>query len=190
MKKLFLLVSLMFAAVSSRAEVVIYTQTYSETVTGDGYTSTTNFTGYFVFDDSPDGAIASLDARTLKVGRTSYKLMTSYNTFDYSWAYLQSALVQKTLVIASSPQSDAVGSALLKGKSYSLDVGTGITFLAPKTMTLSGSALKDSLLHEYKGTMTFNSTATKAANVAGRDIDAAISFLTVQLAAKGYTLTD
>ena len=179
--KIITLVALLCSATLAKASVIIYTASQSETVTGQGLTVITNYTGYFVWDVSA-GAVAQVGAFTVK----KTKFFETDSTDSLFIQFLSSGLNQQTTCLAKNRGDE--GAVLAKGKDSLLSIGDGSAFgvQAPKTMTISGHFIEDTtdgtdakipLLHEFKGTLTFNSALTIAANQAGNDLAATIAVL-------------
>ena len=190
MKTLLALALTIAAALSAPAEVVIYTQSYSITATGSGATVTTSFSGYLIFDT--DGNVTQLDTRTI-LGRKKMRITPLDSPTGYM---IGSGVLKQQFVLVADIAGADYGSPMMKGATSLVNIGTtnGLfnNMQIAKTLTLSGFAIggngDNALLNEFKGTFTFDSKNTIAANKAGNDTDATISVLKTALAAKGYTL--
>jgi hypothetical protein len=182
MKKLSIITAALFAAFSARCEIVIFTQAYTDTITGGGSITTAKVTGYFVFDTG------TYEVREIMITGKHYHLP------DTSFAQVQllSTSVGNYSFWAFLPLGDAGGTSV-KGACTLMTIGTTNKFFIPKTSRATGAIFTSfgspqaDKLEELSGSLTFDSKATVAANKAGTDIDTEFSNLKAMLDAKGYT---
>ncbi|HYG22374.1 MAG TPA: hypothetical protein VEH04_06285 [Verrucomicrobiae bacterium] len=163
----------------ARAQVVIYRQAYTETLTGLGATKTTQYNGYCILDQQ--GTFRQLDI----VPKRKRFTIWSYDTF---WVdYLQAGGGREQMCL-TVPFSD-IGGVYFKGNAVNVNVGTQYMFIA-KTLNITGNWISgegaDALFASYRGTLTFDAKATAAANKAGRDVLSAMDVLTAGLTARGF----
>ncbi len=182
MKTLIPLLTALFLIQTAHSEVVIYNQSYTQKQTGLGRTLSTRFTGYFLFDDAGNYIQIDVSPRD--------GTFTSYVYTGTSVRYLRASM-NGTALVLSIPMGDTTGGGVfLKGRGMTVDTGTSY-FDAAKVLTLSGMAIfgsdPDAEVYEFKGSMTYNRTASVGANMAGNDINVTAAGLKASLAARGYT---
>lgn len=186
MKPLTILLSALFLSLNLNAQVIIYIETFSDTLTGNGRTAVTNKIGFLVIEN--EGDIFSIEAAPKS---------KTFQVFDVTEAcsihYLRSSSTKRQLLVAftanSGTKADA-GALVAKGTVSTMDVGTANSMDIAKSMTLSGFAVDDdgepSLL-ETKGKLTFDKKRTVAANLAGNSAAIVVGGLRASLLAQGYT---
>lgn len=187
MKTLLTFLALTLLAVAAQAEVVIYNQSVTATISGGGKVKTLTITGYVVLD--MDGGLWVLNARTVPTVFGKRKEFTVIEAPDYNISYLSIGVLKESFVLTLN-QGETAGGAMMKGTVSTITgVFTGTQYSKiPKTATLSGFSLfEDTVLQERKGSYTFNSSRTIAANKAGNDLTATVSALRSALASQGYS---
>ena len=185
MKKLAIL-ALLFLAWSLQATVIVYKQTYTETVTGRGTVTTTNYTGYVIVDDQGNlTQILTLDkAKTFRVFNVSDEETVNFY-------YLNSGGGKQTFVVSVTESRADASCTVAKGSSSTFNVGNG-PFTIAKTMTINGSDTGtandgEEILGEFKGSLSYDQKTTEGANKAGNDLDAVVASIRATYFGKHYT---
>jgi hypothetical protein len=181
MKILALIATLLITSLAAQAEVVIYTQSFTDKTTGGGAVVSQKCTGWFVFDTD---TYETLD------------IVVIGTTFREVWSnaelQLLSSGLNKFSLWALVPLADS-GGASLKGNCTLMTIGTANLFWVPKTGTITGAAFTNKgganvdILDEFTGTLKLDSKSTIAANVAGQSFSTTIATLENILLLKGFT---
>jgi hypothetical protein len=186
MKKLLFSLTLLLITFTLHASVIIYKTSYSQTDTGDFQTLKTNYTGYLIFGE--DRSLIHIEVNP----KTKTYREQEFGT-NFVSNYLRSTLNDQVYCLALTPADADNGRIFLKGKVSSLDAGAPLTWLMPKTVTISGVALSGTdpfaKLREWNGMSTFDSKDSIAMNNAGKDAHASATALEAALDANGYTKT-
>jgi hypothetical protein len=165
---------------TANAEIAIYQQSYSQTETGLGRTTSSVYSGYFILDNQGSQAI-QID---VSIRSKSFWVWTYSN-----WTANYLRTVSGQTFVMSIPMYDS-GSCFLKGTVSSVNVGSGYMPI-PRSLMMSGTCLygsdPDAQAIEFKGRLTFDSKDTVAANLAGNNMAAALATMKAKLLARGYT---
>jgi hypothetical protein len=196
MKSLAALAFLVTFALAAPAEVLVYKQNYTTTETGGGYVNLVKYGGYFIIDTDAN-RIVQVDARanTFPLGKNKMRV-TEYT--GWTFEKVNGGAVKDYWLLTGPVPGNSYSSPLLKGLVVQLvEVGSPNQLInwmnIPKTFTVSGFSKAQNtggqtILLEYKGTMTLDLPTTQSQNRAGNDADAAIAAVKSILAAKGYVL--
>ena len=161
------------------AEIVIYTQTITDTATGNGGIAVKKYGGYLVYDTD-----------TYEVRSILTRAVTK--TFQEIGSNAEVEILNRSATAVSLwalvPVFN-IGGASFKGACSVMTLGTVDQFFVPKVCTVNGASFESSVkvLHEYTGTVTLQKSASVTANQVGTDFATEISILENALRAKGYT---
>jgi hypothetical protein len=182
MKKLLSLAVL--CAFSASAEIIVYTQAFTSKTTGAGAVTTTNFTGWLLYDTDTSEV---LDI----VVNSKAKTFHAPDTSTASVAVLSSGLNAWSLY-AWVPVNDFGGANLL-GNASNFTLGTTNKFWAPKTAAATGTIFYDyggpafNKVEQITGSISYDAKTTTAANKNGTDLTTEFDLLKNALVAKGFT---
>jgi hypothetical protein len=171
-------------AMAANAEVVIYNQTIKDAGFGAGDLKNRTWAGWLVFDtDSHE--VREVLARKLNKPSTPKTFIERGSDANVQ---ILSGPQNKFALWAEVPVYDDDGGASFRGVLVSMTVGTTNHVVAPKTMTVKGVNFESDsqTLHEFSGVANLDKKLSTAANLAGWDLNTAVSNLEASLLAKGY----
>ncbi len=178
---------LLCCALLSRADVLIYKMGLNQTLTGNGQTTHTTFTGRLVVAATSNAWInvALIDVDT-KRGQwnVEYPAFWTKNDVSYTSNKNQAVFAAETLENCAFVAS---------GNESPVDVGDNADpiWQLPLTMKITGAASFTNVqpfFASYTGTLAFDKASTQAANAISQTFPGTISTFTTNLALKGYEL--
>jgi len=194
--KILLATLLAALCLSSSADVLIYKQKVSYTITGAGSSSKASLAGYVILDPGQADAITlvNMDAKTKSFWVEYYYEDTDLNIVEGSlgkrftvwtrtdWWFDTADNSHTTMVTLKGQNSPVLGPK----------IGTVTTWNVPIKATAVGTFIYPSdsgkpIMEESKGSMALDLKTTKAANFAGDDAGGAEDRVIQMLRAQGYT---
>lgn len=182
MKQLSIAVLGLFCLVSSTAaDVILWKQSITVTITGGGSKTYSRIKGWALTDGETGNFVFLKVFPDLK--RFSIERPLNGVYYPESWKGKQSMVV-------AVPSLD-VGIFMAKGYTSSSQVGPTKTYIFSKTMTVSGSAVQfdgsNDILQEYRGTMTYDRSSTQTMNDEQKGVEGSIENFRSYYAGAGWT---
>jgi len=163
MKALLFAVGLSLTMLSARAEVLVYSQKITKTVTGGGLIVKTSLTGWLVIDATSNvwSQVAFINVDT-KRGHFNVEYPSTWNVNTVTFG-----LNKLDTVISKAGQG--IGGTIASGADSTIDIGSATNYLwtLPKTLKVSGNdsyTTTDSFFVTYTGTLAFDKLDTWYAN--------------------------
>jgi hypothetical protein len=175
-------------ALLSRADVLIYKMSINQTLTGNGQTTHTTFTGRLVVEATSNNVwtgVALIDVDT-KHGQWNVEYPALWTKYDVSYASNKNEAA-----FAAATQGE--GAFVASGNESPVDVGdiANPIWQLPLTMKITGAASLTNAPNFFAsstGALAFDKTNTQAANATPTNFTETISTFTNNLALKGYVL--